>query len=65
MLKTTCTPPNFESTFPWQKYSSKASYKTKKENNTKPKGTPKNLMRGKTNGQAKRGPSYALVGFDN
>jgi hypothetical protein len=29
------------------------------------KGDPKNLMRGKTKGQVRRGPSYALVGLDN
>jgi hypothetical protein len=65
ILKTTWTPLNLESTSPWQKYSSKTSYKKEKENNTEPKGTSKNLMKGKTKGQVKRGPSYALAGLGN
>jgi hypothetical protein len=39
-MKTTWTSPNLENTSPWQKSSSKTSYKKEEENNTEPKRDP-------------------------
>jgi hypothetical protein len=63
--KRTWTSPNLESTSPCQKPSSKASYKKEEENNTKPKGTLKNLRKGNSRGQGRKRPSYALARLDN